>query len=43
MIEFVNKELDSGSYVAGLFFDLSRAFDCLDFSFIHEKLYSVGF
>lgn len=41
--EFVYTSLDDGVYVAGLFFDLSRAFDCLNINFILEKLYNLGF
>lgn len=39
----IYKLLDSGKHVAGLFFDLSRAFDSLSFSFIKCKLYNIGF
>lgn len=43
LLSFVYDCLDGGSYVAGLFFDESRAFDCLNFEFILAKLYSLGF
>lgn len=42
-VNFVYSSLDDGVCVAGLFFDLSRAFDCLDFRFVLDKLYSLGF
>lgn len=35
--------LDKGEYAAGLFFDLSRAFDCLNIEFVLAKLSRVGF
>lgn len=35
-------KLDDGQYVAGIFFDLSRAFDCLNIDFVLDKLYVVG-
>lgn len=42
-VENLHKSLDDGLFVAGLFFDLTRAFDCLIFKFILDKLYSLGF
>lgn len=42
-VEFVYECLDNGSCVAGLFFDLSRAFDSLAYQFILDKLYNLGF
>lgn len=42
-VKSVYKWLDNGLYVAGIFFDLSRAFDCLSFSFLMDKLYNLGF
>jgi hypothetical protein len=41
-VGFVNKNIDSGRLVAGLFFDLSRAFDTLDIEFMRDKLSAVG-
>ncbi|XP_045479783.1 uncharacterized protein LOC123684536 [Harmonia axyridis] len=40
---YVYKSLDRGLHVAGLFFDLSRAFDVLPWKFIESKLYNIGF
>lgn len=42
-VEHVYESLDKGLFVAGIFFDLSRAFDVLDFSFIISKCYNLGF
>lgn len=42
-LEFVFTCLDDGTHVAGIFFDLSRAFDTLQHTFILDKLYQVGF
>lgn len=42
-VECVYRSLDRGMLVVGLFFDLSRAFDCLIFDFILSKLYNIGF
>lgn len=42
-VEYVYECLDGGLYVAGLFFDLSRAFDSLPFQFILDKCYNLGF
>lgn len=42
-IEFVYECLDSGLYAAGIFFDLTRAFDSLSFEFIIDKCYNLGF
>lgn len=39
----MDKWLDNGLYVAEIFFDLSREFDSLSFSFLMDKLYNVGF
>lgn len=41
--EHVYESLDKGLFVAGLFFDLSRAFDCITFRFILNKLHNLGF
>lgn len=41
-IEYVHKQLDQNKYVAGLFFDLSRAFDTIDIKFVEQKLYCIG-
>lgn len=40
--EFLYSELDKNHIVAGLFFDLSRAFDTIDLQFINSKLYNLG-
>lgn len=42
-VKFVYDCLDDGVPVAGLFFDLSRAFDTLNIDFILDKLYNLGF
>lgn len=42
-VEMVYKRLDEGLCVAGLFFDLSRAFDSLTFKFMISKYYNLGF
>ncbi|KAK9883801.1 hypothetical protein WA026_001995 [Henosepilachna vigintioctopunctata] len=42
-LEFIYLSLDSGLHVAGMFFNQSRAFDCLQFPFIQSKMYSIGF
>lgn len=42
-VDHVFKCLDDGLWVSGLFFDLSRAFDCLNFKFIRDKMFSIGF
>lgn len=42
LAEFVHKELDKKRVVVGLFFDLTRAFDTLNFDFLHHKLYHLG-
>lgn len=42
-MDFVYESLDKGDHVAGIFFDLTRAFDCLQHGFIIDKLYHVGF
>lgn len=42
-VEFVYKCLGRGSYVLGLYFDLSRAFNSLFFEFILDKFYNMGF
>lgn len=43
LVDCVHGNLDDGLCVAGLFFDESRAFDCLNFNFILDKLYNLGF
>lgn len=43
LVDYVYKSLDDGFHVAGLFFDLSRAFDSLSFQFILDKCYNLGF
>lgn len=42
-VQTVYEKLDDGLFVAGLFFDLSKAFDSLNFSFMLSKFYSLGF
>ena len=41
-IEYIQKNLDKTKYVAGIFFDLSRAFDYLNVDFVLEKLHAIG-
>jgi hypothetical protein len=41
-IDEILKHLDNIEYVAGIFFDLSKAFDSLDNSILLEKLYCYG-
>lgn len=41
-VNYVYECIDNDFYVAGLFFDLSRAFDSLSFQFIIEKCYNLG-
>ncbi|KAK9877197.1 hypothetical protein WA026_016945 [Henosepilachna vigintioctopunctata] len=43
LVGYVHECLDAGLHVAGFFFDQSRAFDCLMFGFILDKLYNLGF
>lgn len=40
--EFIHSQLDKNRTVVGLFFDLSRAFDTIDISFVENKLYNLG-
>lgn len=42
LFEFIYAQLDKGQKVAGIFFDLSRAFDSIRFDFIENKLYNLG-
>lgn len=42
-LESVYKQMDQGNHVAGLFFDLSRAFDCLNIEYLLDKLHCLGF
>ena len=41
-LQFVYDHLDSGEYVVGIFFDLSRAFDSLQPEFVKQKLFRLG-
>lgn len=40
---YIHSQLDRKRYVGALFFDLSKAFDCIDISIIENKLYALGF
>lgn len=40
--DFLYRELDDGNCVGAVFFDLSRAFDCVDLDFMESKLYAQG-
>lgn len=41
--QFVQCSLDDGCLVAGLFFDMSRAFDSIAPNFLESKLFNLGF
>ena len=41
-IDYVNEQLDRGKMVAGVFFDLSKAFDSVDKGFVGQKLCAMG-
>lgn len=41
-LQFVYDQRDEGKLVAGVFFDLSQAFDSLDLEFVREKFHAVG-
>ena len=40
--QYIADKLDKGEYVVGVFFDLSKAFDTLDPSFLSKKLEKLG-
>lgn len=41
-VEIIYNSLDEGLQVAGVFFDLTRTFDCISFQFILSKIYNLG-
>lgn len=41
-IQTVNENMDKGNEVVGLFFDLSMAFDTVNFQFLIKKLHALG-
>lgn len=41
-VQYIHDQLDAGKNVTGLFFDLSRAFDTVDPSFVGSKLCALG-
>lgn len=41
LVQFIHQELDSEHTVAGMF-DLSKAFNTLNFSLVEQKLYRIG-
>ena len=41
-LEFVYNRLDNKKYVAALFFDLSKAFDSIEHTFVADKLSAIG-
>ena len=43
MIEELQCALDAGKSVHALVLDVSKAFDCVDNSFLQEKMKSLGF
>lgn len=42
-MDLVYKNLDDNNYVVGIFFDITRAFDCVDVNLLIDKLFSFGF
>lgn len=42
LVDFIQRELDAGRSVVGIFFDLSRAFDTLNLDFVKMKLSNLG-
>lgn len=42
LTNYLHAMMDRRRYVAGLFFDLSRAFDSVDLKFVREKLHRLG-
>ena len=43
LVNTVSKHLDSGDKVAGLFFDISKAFDSLNHQILLNKIATYGF
>ena len=46
MLDFINdmnKAIDNNMYTAGIFMDLSKAFDTIDHEILLDKLYQYGF
>ena len=41
--EYIHKCVENKKSVGALFFDMSRAFDSLEFDYIERKLYAIGF
>ena len=41
-IQYINEKMEKKEYIIGLFFDLSRAFDSLNFNFVAKKLSKLG-
>lgn len=41
-VQHVADEVDKNKFVAGIFFDLSRAFDTIDLSYLSEKIHCLG-
>lgn len=41
-VQYINEKMEKREHIVGLFFDLSRAFDSLNFRFVTEKLSALG-
>ena len=43
VINHITQASERGEYTVGLFLDLSKAFDCIDFDILFDKLFAYGF
>ena len=43
VVHHITEANERGEYTVGLFLDLSKAFDCLDYGILFQKLYAYGF
>jgi hypothetical protein len=41
-MSFIREKLDWGLFVAGVFIDLRKAFDCVDHALLLSKMYKEG-